>query len=67
VNSLTIVPCPTCWLPAEVVTVPFDALSHSRCIDGHDNALVPAVLRHLLTISEQAKSAQPACRPGRCV
>jgi hypothetical protein len=57
VNQLTIVPCPTCWLPAEVVSVPFDQLRHSRCVDGHDNALAPAVLSHLLSLSHEAKSA----------
>ena len=45
------VPCPTCWLPADLVApTPSDIHHHSRCPKGHDNTLVPAVLSHLRTL-----------------
>lgn len=50
------VPCPTCWLPADLVAPPaWDTNPHSQCPKGHDNSLVPAVLAHLRTL--QAVSA----------
>ena len=49
------VPCPTCWLPADVVEPTlYDINHHSRCPRGHDNALVPAVLAHLLSLMARA-------------
>ncbi len=43
-----LIPCPTCWLPADLVApTAVDVLHHSRCPAGHDNALAPAVLEHL--------------------
>jgi hypothetical protein len=46
-----VVPCPTCWLPADLVApTKVDILYHSRCPRGHDNTLVPAVLSHLRTL-----------------
>ncbi|MGQ0618123.1 MAG: hypothetical protein ACT4PW_14235 [Acidimicrobiia bacterium] len=54
-----LVPCPTCWLPADVVAPPpHDIFCHSRCPRGHDNTLVPAVLAHLRALG--------AVRPDRC-
>lgn len=45
------VPCPTCWLPADLVAPPaWDTNPHSVCPRGHDNALIPAVLAHLRTL-----------------
>ncbi len=49
------VPCPTCWLPADLVDPPaWDINPHSKCPRGHDNTLVPAVLAHLRTLQGQA-------------
>ena len=46
-----LVPCPTCWLPADVIPPPpFDTNPRSRCPRGHENTLVPAVLEHLRTL-----------------
>lgn len=54
-----LVPCPTCWLPADVVApAAHDIFCHSRCPRGHDNTLVPAVLAHLRSLG--------AVRPGPC-
>lgn len=47
------VPCPTCWLPADLIApTSIDVLHHSRCVKGHDNALAPAVLEHLRRLSQ---------------
>ena len=54
-SAMELIPCPTCWQAAEVFSVPFDAMSHSRCVKGHDNTLVPAVLRHLRSLAEVAE------------
>ena len=44
-------PCPTCWLPADVLPAgPYDTFAHARCPKGHDNALIPAVLAHLRSL-----------------
>ncbi len=49
-----IVPCPTCWLPADLVPpAPYDTNVHSLCPRGHDNTLVPAVLAHLRTLQQK--------------
>ena len=54
------VPCPTCWLPADVVEpTPYDINHHSRCPRGHDNTLVPLVLAHLRTLMARA-AGRPA-------
>jgi hypothetical protein len=46
-----VVPCPTCWLPADLVgPTDIDVHHHSHCPRGHDNTLVPAVLAHLRTL-----------------
>lgn len=43
-----VVPCPTCWLAADLVApTAYDIFFHSRCPRGHDNTLVPDVLAHL--------------------
>jgi hypothetical protein len=55
VSGMELIPCPTCSQVAEVVTVPFDAMSHSRCVKGHDNTLIPSVLRHLRSLAEGAE------------
>jgi len=48
------VPCPTCWLPADLVAPPaWDTNPHSHCPRGHDNTLVPAVLAHLRTLQQR--------------
>lgn len=49
-----IIPCPTCWLPADLVERPYDINYHSMCPRGHDNTLVPAVLAHLRTLQDRA-------------
>lgn len=49
------VPCPTCWLPADLTDPPpFDTNRHSVCPRGHDNTLVPAVLAHLRALGDAA-------------
>lgn len=46
-----VVPCPTCWLLADLVPPPpYENFFHARCPRGHDNTLVPAVLDHLLSL-----------------
>jgi hypothetical protein len=48
------IPCPTCWLPADLVAPPaWDTNPHSLCPKGHDNSLVPAVLAHLRTLQDR--------------
>jgi hypothetical protein len=48
------IPCPTCWLPADLVAPPaWDTNPHSVCPSGHDNTLVPAVLAHLRTLQDK--------------
>lgn len=48
------VPCPTCWLPADLVAPPgYDANPHSVCPRGHENSLVPAVLAHLRALQDR--------------
>jgi hypothetical protein len=48
------IPCPTCWLPADLVAPPAsDVHPHSLCLNGHDNTLVPAVLAHLRTLQDR--------------
>src|SRR5690348_2561248 len=50
-----LVPCPTCWLPADLVApTDVDLNYHSHCPRGHDNTLVPAVLRHLRSLMARA-------------
>ncbi len=45
------VPCPTCWLPADLIgPTDIDVLHHSLCPRGHDNTLAPVVLAHLRTL-----------------
>ncbi|MDQ6726298.1 MAG: hypothetical protein M3066_09085 [Actinomycetota bacterium] len=45
------VPCPTCWLPADLLPPPpYDPHPHSRCPRGHENTLVPVVLAHLRSL-----------------
>lgn len=47
-------PCPTCWLPADLVAPPaWDTNPHTVCPKGHDNSLVPAVLAHLRTLQDR--------------
>ncbi len=49
------IPCPTCWLPADLVApTAVDVLHHSHCPRGHDNALAPAVLEHLRRIDSSS-------------
>jgi hypothetical protein len=49
-----VVPCPTCWLPADLVAPgAHDTNFHSHCPKGHDNTLVPAVLAHLRTLQDK--------------
>jgi len=51
----TVVPCPTCWLLADLLPpLPYDTNHRSRCPRGHENTLVPAVLAHLRTLMAQA-------------
>ena len=48
-----LIPCPTCWLPADVVPPgPYEDFPHSRCAGGHDNTLIPAVLAHLRSLND---------------
>jgi hypothetical protein len=48
------IPCPTCWLPADLVAPPaWDTNPHSACPRGHDNSLIPAVLAHLRTLQDK--------------
>ena len=48
-----LIPCPTCWLPADVVPPPpYEDFPHARCAAGHDNALVPAVLAYLRSLND---------------
>lgn len=48
-----LVPCPTCWLPADLLApVPPDIFHHSYCPRGHNNTLIPAVLAHLRTLGQ---------------
>lgn len=49
------IPCPTCWLPADLVPAPaWDTNNpRSRCPKGHENTLVPAVLVHLRTLRDR--------------
>ena len=50
-----LVPCPTCWLPADLVPPPpNEDFFHARCARGHDNALVPAVLEYLRSLPPTA-------------
>ena len=47
-----LVPCPTCWLPADLVPAgPHEDFPHAKCARGHDNSLIPAVLEHLRAIA----------------
>jgi len=49
-----LVPCPTCWLPADLLApAPYDTNHRSRCPKGHENTLVPAVLAHLRALDGQ--------------
>ncbi len=49
-----VVPCPTCWLPADLITpAAYDTHPHSVCPRGHHNTLVPAVLAHLRTLQDK--------------
>lgn len=50
------IPCPTCWLPCNVVVVEFDTMLHSDCFRGHDNTLAPTVLSHLIEVRKQAET-----------
>ena len=48
------VPCPTCWLPADLVAPPaWDPTPHSVCPKGHDNTLIPAVLAQLRALQDK--------------
>lgn len=50
-RSLDLVPCPTCWLPADVLApLAHDTNHRSRCPRGHENTLIPAVLDHLRSL-----------------
>lgn len=43
-----VVPCPTCWLLADLIPPgPHEHLHRSRCARGHENTLPPVVLTHL--------------------
>jgi len=54
VNWDDVVPCPTCWLPADLVApAVYETDPHSVCPKGHDNTLIPAVLAHLRTLQEK--------------
>ena len=49
-----VVPCPTCWLPADLVApAAYETNPHSVCPKGHDNTLIPAVLAHLRTLQDK--------------
>ena len=49
-----LVPCPTCWLHADLLPPPpYESFHHSRCPKGHDNTLVPSVLAHLRAMGEE--------------
>lgn len=46
-----VIPCPTCWLLADLVVPGPDEIFHrSLCVRGHENTLVPAVLEHLRSL-----------------
>lgn len=46
-----LVPCPRCWLPADVLPpLPHDTNMRSWCPRGHESTLVPAVLEHLRSL-----------------
>lgn len=46
-----LVPCPTCWLPADLVDpAPYEDFPRSSCPKGHINTLIPAVLAHLRSL-----------------
>ncbi len=52
-DSGELVPCPTCWLPADLAPAgPYEDFPHARCPRGHDNALIPAVLEHLRAMAK---------------
>jgi hypothetical protein len=43
-----VVPCPTCWVLADLLPPTADCSMHrSRCPAGHENTLAPPVLEHL--------------------
>ena len=47
-DSVELVPCSTCWLPADLVAAgPNEDFPHAKCARGHDNSLIPSVLEHL--------------------
>jgi hypothetical protein len=49
--DVELIPCPTCWLPADLVPAPpNEDFPHARCPRGHDNTLIPSVLAHLRTL-----------------
>lgn len=49
-----LLPCPTCWLPADIVPpAAHETNPHSVCPKGHDNTLIPAVLAHLRTLQDK--------------
>lgn len=46
-----LIPCPTCWLPADLLPPgPHESFPHSHCPKGHDNTVIPAVLAHLRSL-----------------
>lgn len=46
-----LVPCPRCWLPADVLPpLPHSTFMRSKCPRGHENTLIPPVLEHLRTL-----------------
>lgn len=48
-----LIPCPRCGLPADVIAPPpYEDFPHAVCVDGHDNALIPAVLAHLRSLDD---------------
>ena len=50
-----LIPCPRCWLPADLVPPPpYENFPHARCAAGHDSTLIPAVLAHLRATRDQA-------------
>jgi hypothetical protein len=55
------IPCPRCWLPAELLPpAPHEAFHRSRCPRGHENALIPSVLDHLRALAEPAQPGSAA-------
>ncbi|HEX7277539.1 MAG TPA: hypothetical protein VF244_09215 [Acidimicrobiales bacterium] len=53
-----VVPCPTCWLLADVVApITGSSMQRSVCGRGHENTLPPTVLGYLRTLLGPAFTA----------